>query len=88
MKIKKGYSKSKAYEGWAVVPVGEESKKKKIMLTLNDTAAEIWDMLCEGKSKDEMITALKKEYNIPTEQAENGVTNIIETLLKEGILEE
>ena len=87
MKVKDGYIKSKAFKGWAVVPIGEESKKNKIMLTLNDTASEIWDMLCEGKSEAEIIAALTEKYDVSTAQAEEGVNDIVESLLKEGILE-
>ena len=77
-----------SYDGFVVTPVGEESKKNKIMLTLNDTASEIWDMLKDGKSADEIITALSEKYGITKEKAQDGVDRIIDSLKKEGILTE
>ncbi len=88
MRIKEGYIKTQSIDGFVVVPIEEESKNKKIMLTLNDTASEIWDMLCEEKNKDEIIAFLTEKYNVSEKQSESGVNNVISTLLEEGILEE
>ena len=88
MKIKDGYIKVESYNGFVVTPVGEESVKNKIMLTLNGTASEIWDMLKDGKSADEIIMALSEKYGITKEKAQSGVDKIIDSLTKEGILTE
>ena len=88
MKIKDGYIKVESYNGFVVTPVGEESVKNKIMLTLNGTASEIWDMLKDGKSADEITAALSEEYDITKEKAQDGVDKIIDSLKKEGILTE
>lgn len=88
MKIKDGYIKVESYNGFVVTPVGEESVKNKIMLTLNGTASEIWDMLKDGKSADEITAALSEKYDITKEKAQNGVDKIIDSLKKEGILTE
>ena len=88
MKIKDGYIKVESYDGFVVTPVGDENKNNKIMLTLNGTASEIWDMLKDGKSADEIATALSGKYDITKEKAQNGVDRIIASLKKEGILTE
>lgn len=88
MKIKDGYVKVESYNGWVVTPVGDESVNNKIMLTLNGTASEIWDMLKDEKSADEIITALSEKYGITKEEAQDGVNKIIDSLKKEGILTE
>ena len=88
MKIKDGYIKVESFDGFVVTPIGEESKENKIMLTLNGTASEIWDMLKDGKNADEIITALSEKYGITKEKAQNGVDKIIDSLEKEGILTE
>ena len=86
MKIKDGYIKVESYDGFVVTTVGDENNK--IMLTLNGTASEIWDMLKDGKSADEIITALSEKYDITKEKAQDGVDKIIDSLKKEGILTE
>ena len=88
MKIKDGYIKVESYDGFVVTTVGDENKNNKIMLTLNGTASEIWDMLKDGKSSDEITTALSEEYGITKEKAQDGVDKIIDSLKKEGILTE
>lgn len=87
MRIKKDYIKVQAYDGWVVTPIGEESKKKKIMLTLNNSAAEIWDMIAAENSKENIVSALVEKYGISEEKAFNDVEKIIDTLVKEGIVE-
>ena len=88
MKIKDGYIKVESYDGFVVTTVGDENKNNKIMLTLNGTASEIWDMLKEGKSADEITAALSEKYGITKEKAQDGVDKIIDSLKKEGILTE
>ena len=88
MKIKDGYIKVESFDGFVVTPVGEESVKNKIMLTLNGTASEIWDMLKDGKTADEITAALSEKYGITKEKAQDGVDKIIDSLEKEGILTE
>ena len=88
MKIKDGYIKVESYDGFVVTPVGEESKDNKIMITLNGTASEIWDMLIDGKTADEITAALSEKYGITKEKAQDGVDKIIDSLEKEGILTE
>ena len=88
MKIKDGYIKVESFDGFVVTTVGDENKNNKIMLTLNGTASEIWDMLKDGKSADEITAALSEKYGITNEKAQDGVDKIIDSLKKEGILTE
>ena len=88
MKIKDGYIKVESYDGFVVTTVGDENKNNKIMLTLNGTASEIWDMLKDGKSADEITAALSEKYGITKEKAQDGVDRVIDSLKKEGILTE
>ena len=88
MKIKDGCIKVESFDGFVVTPVGEESKDNKIMITLNGTASEIWDMLIDGKTADEITAALSEKYGITKEKAQDGVDKIIDSLEKEGILTE
>ena len=88
MKIKDGYIKFKSYDGWVITPIGNESKKNKVIITLNETAAEIWDMLKEEKDADEIAKAFSEKYGISFDRAKNDVSKIVEPLIKKGILTE
>ena len=50
------------------------------MITLNDTALFMWQLLKEGSSEEELINALMKEYEVARDVVENDVCNFIEKL--------
>jgi len=54
---------------------------------LNNTGAFIWK-LCDGKhSRDDIINALKEEFNLPSqEEAEKDLAKFLETLQKDGFI--
>ena len=87
MRLKQGYIKVAAFEGFAVIPAGEESSNSRFMLTLNNTAAEIWDMLSDGRSADEIAAALSDKYGISAQKAKADVDGVVDTLLNAGVLE-
>lgn len=86
MKIKEGYIKVQSAEGWAVTAVGEEGRKNKIMIILNRTAAEIWDLLAEGKTPEEIAAILADRYGIPSAEAREDVQSVTDILLREGVV--
>lgn len=87
MKIKDEYIKIQVADEWIVAVVGEESRKNKIMLELNDTAAVIWDLLKEEMTVDEIAAKLTAEYDITEECATESVTSVIKTLYDAGVME-
>lgn len=61
---------------------GEES----VLYTLNQTASEIFKMLKKGLSEEEIVEKMVKKYSIKKERAEKDVRELVEELIKKGIV--
>lgn len=88
MKIKKGYMKRKVADAYIVVTVGELSMTKSVIIELNETASDIWDLIEKGLSKGEIILEISKEYNITIEKATDAVNNLLSKMKAAEVLEE
>ena len=63
-----------------------ESDKKHIR-QLNSTASFLWEQLSQVKTTKQLITALKKEFEIDHQQAEKDVLDWVEDYLSQGFLQ-
>jgi hypothetical protein len=88
MKIKKGFVKRKIGSRFVVVTTGALSKVNNIIIEMNDTSNDIWDLIEQNKSIDEIAQELVKKYGIPFEKAKDDVTVLIEKMKEAGVLEE
>ena len=87
MKIKDGFVVRELAGQSIVVALGEASKIFNGMIKLNDTGRLIWDMLAEGRTKEEIVDRFTAEYDVEREIADRDVTAFIETLQGADILE-
>lgn len=88
MKIKDGFVVRELAGQSIVVALGEASKIFNGMIKLNDTGRLIWDMLAEGRTKEEIVDRFTAEYDVEREIADRDVTAFIETLQGADILEQ
>lgn len=88
MKIKDGFVVRDLAGQSIVVALGEASKTFNGMIKLNDTGRLIWDMLAEGKSKEEIVDRFTAEYDVERDIADRDVSAFIETLQGADILEQ
>ena len=58
------------------------------MLTLNDSAAFIFECLKQETTVEEIVKKFLEEYDATREQAEGTITNFIEKLREAGLIEE
>ena len=63
MTIKKGFVAKEIAGQYVVVALGEASKIFNGIIKLNESAKFIWDLLVEGKEKDDVVEALLNEYD-------------------------
>jgi hypothetical protein len=88
MKIKKGFVVKEIAGQNVVIALGAASKVFNGIIKLNDSARFIWDMLTEGKEKEEIIAALSEEYaDVDRELLEKDFDTFIEALKGAKILE-
>lgn len=86
MKIKSGFLLRNVADKNIVVPVGAQLDFSG-MLTLNDTAAFLWNNLSEDTTKEELLKKLTTEYDADSETAKNDIESFLQKLSSLGILE-
>ncbi len=88
MKIKKGFAKRKIGARYVVVTTGELSREMNIIIEMNETSSEIWDMLDKGMSVEETAKALSEKYGIDYEKALSDIEKLIEQMKETGVFED
>lgn len=88
MTIKKGFVAKEIAGQYVVVALGEASKIFNGIIKLNESAKFIWDLLVEGKEKDDVVEALLNEYDgVDRETAARDFDNFVNTLKGANIIE-
>ena len=87
MKIRDGYLLRSVAGKNIVVSVGAQLDFNG-MLTLNDTGVFFWNLLSKGASKEEMLDALLKEYDVSAEDASKDIDEFIGKLKDARLLED
>ena len=87
MKIKEGYVIRQVMGNYVVIATGEESRNFHGMVKLNETAANIWSYISEGKSEDEIVAAMIEEYDVDEAKLRADVKKTIEILVAQGLVE-
>ncbi len=88
MKIKDGFIVRKIANTNVVVAVGQAAENFNGMITLNDTGAFMWNLLCQDvQSESEIVNALMQEYDVDKDTATKDVCAFIEKIKNAGFLE-
>ena len=53
---------------------------------LNDTGTRVWELLADGRSREEVIERLIEEFEVPGEVASGHVASLCDELLEAGLL--
>jgi hypothetical protein len=51
---------------------------------LEGSAAEVWDLLEEPRSMEDLVSTLARAYGVPAEQVRSGVEALLRELLERG----
>ncbi|MCQ2420191.1 MAG: PqqD family protein [Clostridia bacterium] len=86
MTIKKQLVKRVIADDVILVPVGEASLELKGLMMLNETGELLWDALPTAESKEDLVNALREEYEVDAETAAADVSEFLDTLKKLEIL--
>ncbi len=87
MKIRDGYLLRSVAGKNIVVSVGAQLDFNG-MLTLNDTGVFFWNLLSKGSTKEEMLDALLKEYDVSFDEASKDIDEFIGKLKDAKLLED
>lgn len=86
MKIKREFVLREIAGDILLVPTGKTALDLNGMLTMNSVGADIWKMLPEVESEDEIVSRLLEEYEAEPEQVKNDVAEFLDKFRELGIL--
>ncbi len=87
MKIKDGFVVREIAGQSIVVALGTATKDFNGMIKLNDTGRVMWDLMSQGKDREEIIEHFLSEYDIDRASVEADLDRFINTLQGANILE-
>lgn len=87
MRIKKDFITRTIAGETVVVPTGEAAARLNGMITLNETGAFIWEFLQEDHTKEELLTAMREEFEVEEALAKTDIEGFIGALMENGMLE-
>lgn len=71
-----------------IVPTGSASQKINGLITLNDTAAFLWDCAGKGLSRQEIVRKMLEEFEVDEATAIQDVNGFLDMLLRQGFATE
>lgn len=88
MTIKKGFIVKEIAGEYVVVALGAASKVFNGIIKLNESGKLIWEMIAEGKERDQIVDAILDQYtDVDRENAERDFDKFVEILEGANILE-
>ena len=88
MKIKDNFLLKEIAGSYMVVPVGSELVDMNCMITLNESGAFLWKSLSEETTKEAVLEAMLKEYDVDKDTALADIEEFIANLRNIGALDE
>ena len=85
MKLKDGFLLRQVAGQNVVLPAGEEMDLN-MMITLNDTAAFLWERLQTETDENALVADLLREYDVDADTARSCVRSFVEKLNANGFL--
>ncbi len=70
-----------------LVPLGAQVMDLNGLITLNDTAACVWELLAEERSLDELAAAVAEWFDVAAEIARADVQTFVDEITRLGLLE-
>lgn len=86
MKLKQNYALREVAGDLLLVPQGKAGVNFNQMLTLNEVGAEIWKLLPQVDSEEEIVNRLLQEYEVAPEVLRADVREFLDTVRQLGIL--
>ncbi|MDO4586558.1 MAG: PqqD family protein [Planctomycetia bacterium] len=86
MKIKENFILRNVAGSFVVVPTGKATVDFSGMITLNETGVFLWKQLETDQTKDELVSALLKEYDVDETTAQNDIEAFLKILEENNLL--
>ena len=87
MKIREGFVLRQVADSWMAVPVGSMAGKIHGLVALNETAADIWNILQDDHTEEEVVEILAMNYDEKKEVLAESVHAVLRELEEQEMLE-
>ena len=88
MRINKDYVVRRVAGETMLIPVGKSVIEHNGIFTLTESGAFIYDRLCEGKTRDEIVEAMKIEFDADEATIRSDADEFLRGLIEAGIVSE
>ena len=88
MKIKPGFMLRKVVEIYVIIGIGSEAYAPNQIMSLNETGAFLWGLLEKGSSREALIDALPREFEVDRETAQKDVDAFLAQLREKALIDE
>ncbi|MCR5705385.1 MAG: PqqD family protein [Acholeplasmatales bacterium] len=85
MGINKGFFLKKVGKEYMIIPTTNSNVVMNKIFNINEVGADIFTCLEKGKSIDETVSSLLKEYDVNEDTLREDVLDFVEELRKRGI---
>lgn len=87
MKIKKDVVVRCVAGEYMLIPIGDAITDYNGLFVITESGMLLWDLIKNGAEKDELVSALMKEYGIDSKTAAEDINEFIKKLCNLGIAE-
>lgn len=87
MKIKEGFQLCEVGDSCIIIAMGDSAMNMSGLTTLNETGVYLWKRIESGKSEDEILAEMTKDYEIDMDTAKADFKEFCDKLKGAGFLE-
>lgn len=88
MKIDKNFVLREIAGEYIIIPTGRTALEFNGLITVNEVGMELWKMLHEDVTFDDLLNGILEEYDVDENAAREDIQEFLDRLVKGGILTE
>lgn len=88
MKIDKNFVLREIAGEYIIIPTGRTALEFNGLITVNEVGMELWKMLQEDVTFDDLLNGILEEYDVDENVAREDIQEFLDRLVKGGILTE
>lgn len=88
MKIDKNFVLREIAGEYIIIPTGQTALEFNGLITVNEVGMELWKMLQEDVTFDDLLNGILEEYDVDENAAREDIQEFLDRLVKGGILTE
>ena len=86
MKLKEGFVLRQIGDSYVAVAIGLQTLDFKDMIRMNEVGAFLWEQLSVDCTKEQLVAAVTKEYDIDTDTATADIESFLASLKEADLL--